>query len=210
MDTVYKTINKPSEIEIIEKKSRFIGSACPVSTENEALNFVNSVKSKYRDATHNVYAYIIRENNITRFTDDGEPSGTAGLPTLDSIRKADFTDTAVVVTRYFGGTLLGTGGLVKAYSTAAKEAIIAAKPIIKKLCEVFEVTCKYELLGSIQYNLEKKGFGIEKIEYTDNVKIIVSSKFEERDILQNEVISISGGAAKITYMGSKYIDTEIE
>jgi len=117
---VYKTVSKEGTAEIVEKKSRFIASVKPVSTEEEALEFVSQVKAKYRDARHNVYAYVVTENNISRFTDDGEPSGTAGAPVLDVILKEGLTDVAIVVTRYFGGTLLGTGGLVRAYGKSAK------------------------------------------------------------------------------------------
>lgn len=210
MDITYKTVLQPSEIEIVEKKSRFIGFAAPVTTEEEANEFVNSIKQMHKIATHNVYAYVLRKNNINKFTDDGEPSGTAGLPTLDSIRKAGFTDTAVVVTRYFGGTLLGTGGLVKAYSTAAKEAIIAARPIIKKLSRLYTITCRYDLLGSVQYTLELKGFSIENIEYTDKVKLTVSADFGTEDLLINEVTSVTGATAKIEYLDERYVNVITE
>lgn len=115
----YKTVKNSSEFSITERKSEFIGYCAPVKTEEEAVAFVNSIKKKHSDARHNVYAYVLREGFKERFSDDGEPHGTAGMPVLDSIRKAGLTDTAVVVTRYFGGILLGTGGLVRAYTAAA-------------------------------------------------------------------------------------------
>ena len=114
----YITIKKPSSFEYEDRKSVFIGQAMPVSTEKEALAFIESVRKRYPDARHHVYAYVLRENSIMRFTDDREPQGTAGMPVLDIIRKRGCTDTVIVVTRYFGGILLGTGGLVKAYSSA--------------------------------------------------------------------------------------------
>ena len=120
---IYKTVRNASEFTIIEKKSEFIGFCAPVKTEEEAIAFVNSVKKKHSAARHNVYAYVLREGNASRFSDDGEPHGTAGMPVLDSIRKAGITDVAVVVTRYFGGILLGTGGLVRAYTAAASGAL---------------------------------------------------------------------------------------
>ncbi len=119
----YKTVKNSSEFTITEKKSEFIGYCAPVKTEEEAIAFVNSIKKKHSDARHNVYAYVLREGFKERFSDDGEPHGTAGMPVLDSIRKAGLTDTAVVVTRYFGGILLGTGGLVRAYTAAAVGAL---------------------------------------------------------------------------------------
>ncbi len=208
MQTSYKTILKPSQIEIIEKKSRFIGYAHPVINEHEAIEFVNSIKQKHRDATHNVYAYITRDNNINRFTDDGEPSGTAGLPTLDAIRKANFTDTAVVVTRYFGGTLLGTGGLVKAYSMAAAAAIQAAEPVIKRLSKIYTVTCRYDLLGSVEYSLQNEGFSVENTEYTDKVCITVGVPFEKAELLEKNMVSVTCGSAKIECVGEQFVNAE--
>ena len=117
----YKTVKDIGIAEIVEKRSRFIASVRPVSSEEDALEYLNMLKQKYWDARHNVYAYIIRENNIMRYSDDGEPSGTAGVPVLDILKREELTDVIVVVTRYFGGILLGTGGLVHAYSKAAKE-----------------------------------------------------------------------------------------
>ena len=123
----YKTVRNPSEYTIVEKKSEFIGYCAPVQTEADAIAFVNSIKKKHSDARHNVYAYVLREGFAQRFSDDGEPHGTAGMPVLDSIRKAGITDVAIVVTRYFGGILLGTGGLVRAYTAAASGAIKQAE-----------------------------------------------------------------------------------
>ena len=116
----YITIKKQSHYEYEDRKSVFIGEAMPVSDENQALDFIERVKKKYPDAKHHVYAYVLRENSIMRFSDDREPQGTAGMPVLDVIRKNGCTDTVIVVTRYFGGTLLGTGGLVRAYTSAAR------------------------------------------------------------------------------------------
>ena len=110
----YKTIRLREEAEFIERRSRFIGHACPVKTEEEAVAFINEMKAKYWDASHNVYAYCLREGQIKRYSDDGEPQGTAGIPVLDVLQKSGVVDTAVVVTRYFGGILLGAGGLVRA------------------------------------------------------------------------------------------------
>ena len=114
----YKTVKSDGEALIIEKKSKFIATVKPVTSDEEAQAFLAQMRSEYSDATHNVYAYVIDENNIFRYSDDGEPSGTAGMPVLDTIRKEGLVDVAVVVTRYFGGTLLGTGGLVHAYGAA--------------------------------------------------------------------------------------------
>ena len=123
----YKTILAQAEAEIVEKKSRFIATVRPVKTEEEARSFIDELKKKYWDATHNVFAYQIGERNeIQRFSDDGEPQGTAGMPVLNVLKGEDVKDAAIVVTRYFGGTLLGTGGLVRAYGKAAKEVLLSA------------------------------------------------------------------------------------
>ena len=148
---VYKTVYGKGSAEIVEKKSRFIASVAPVSTEEEAIAFVNDIKAKYRDARHNVYAYVVKENNISRFTDDGEPSGTAGAPVLDVLLKEGITDAAIVVTRYFGGTLLGTGGLVRAYGKAAKDGVLNAKICEKIYCHELLITTPYDLHGKIKY-----------------------------------------------------------
>ena len=125
----YTTILEFARFEYEEKKSVFIGEAAPVETESDALAFIESAKKRYPDAKHHVYAYVLRENSIMRFSDDKEPQGTAGMPTLDVIRKRNCTDTIVVVTRYFGGTLLGTGGLVRAYTAATVGALEKAQII---------------------------------------------------------------------------------
>ena len=126
----YKTVEFENSDEFIEKKSKFIGYVKPVKTQEEATEFINKIKSKHWDATHNVYAYVLQENNIQRYSDDGEPSGTAGVPVLDVILKSNLVDVCVVVTRYFGGTLLGAGGLVRAYSHGSKIAVEAGNIII--------------------------------------------------------------------------------
>ena len=123
MDKNYKTVKFNTKDEFVEKRSRFIGYCKPVTTEQEAIDFINKIKKDHWDATHNVYAYSLREGQIKRYSDDGEPSGTAGMPALDVILKNDVVDVVVVVTRYFGGVLLGTGGLVRAYAKGCKVAL---------------------------------------------------------------------------------------
>ena len=126
MPPSYRTIAAPAEDEFIEKKSRFIGYIAPVTTEQEAAAFIESVRARHREARHNCYAYRLRQNNLARFSDDGEPSGTAGRPILEVLQREDLTDVCVVVTRYFGGILLGTGGLARAYTQGCKIAVAAA------------------------------------------------------------------------------------
>ncbi len=143
MEKGYFTLKQAAEAQFVERKSEFIGNASPVTTEREALDFINTIRSKYSDATHNVYAYILREGNLTRFSDDGEPHGTAGLPVLDVLRKEQLCDCAVVVTRYFGGILLGAGGLVRAYSAGAKIGVDAAQKIFLKPFDIIEMRLDY-------------------------------------------------------------------
>ena len=164
----YKTIHHRSRFEFEDRKSVFIGEALPVKTEAEALAFLDSVKKHYPDARHHVYAYVVRENAIMRFSDDGEPQGTAGIPILDIIRKKELTDIAIVVTRYFGGTLLGTGGLVHAYSASALGAIDEAQVITYDLYTEVSICVSYSdyqkigtLLSDFEFRTEDTSFGAE-------------------------------------------------
>ena len=145
----YLTLEKEAFDEFTEKRSRFIGYAKPVSTQQEAADFINKIKSKHWDATHNVYAYVLRNGQQKRYSDDGEPSGTAGVPVLDVLLKENLTDCAVVATRYFGGVLLGAGGLVRAYSHTSKIAVTAARIIKMSLCSVLLVECDYNFYGRL-------------------------------------------------------------
>ncbi len=150
IDNKYKTVKDCANAEIIEKRSRFIAYVRPVDTEDGALEYLNHIKQKHRDARHNVYAYIIRENNTMRYSDDGEPGGTAGMPVLDMIKKEGLCDIIIVVTRYFGGVLLGTGGLVHAYSAAAKAGINAAGIVHRALSRQIDIEGAYNLIGQVQ------------------------------------------------------------
>ena len=152
MLTEYRTITNFGQDEIIIEKSTFIGYAKPVTNEEEALAFIQEIKKKHRDATHNVPAYVLGENNeIQRCNDDGEPSGTAGVPVLEVLKKEDVRNVAVVVTRYFGGIKLGTGGLVRAYTKGAKIALEAAGIVRQVLYQVMSLSIEYTLLGSVRY-----------------------------------------------------------
>lgn len=168
----YKTILNMAVAELEEKKSRFIATVKPVTSEDEAVWFINELKSKYWDAAHNVYAYYINGNNIIqRYSDDGEPSGTAGMPVLEVIKRMGVQDLVVVVTRYFGGTLLGAAGLVRAYSKSAAMGIEAASIVRRQLCSEASVTVEYTLLGKVQSLLISGGYAIKDIVYEQDVKI---------------------------------------
>ncbi len=167
----YITILGTSEAEYSEKRSRFIAVACHCATEKEALEFIEKQKTKYWDARHNCFAYTVREEKINRFSDDGEPHGTAGKPMLDVILGSGVTDVAVVVTRYFGGVLLGTGGLVHAYSKATKDAIALALKVKKIHCVEYETICEYTDHAKFSALISSLNGIVEDTEYTDKVKI---------------------------------------
>ncbi len=203
---LYKTVYGNGYAEIVEKRSRFIANVKQVTTEEEALSFVSEIKAKYRDARHNVYAYVVASNNISRFTDDGEPSGTAGAPVLDVILKEGLTDTAIVVTRYFGGTLLGTGGLVRAYGKAAKDGVLSAKITEKIYCHEIKIEAPYDLFGKIQYIIANGGYIAGETEYEALVSVTVFVKFDSLDRFLNEITEATNGAVKPEIVGEMYVD----
>jgi len=174
MELEYKTVLREAIAEFEEKKSRFIASVKPVSNEEEALEFINRIKSRYWDATHNVYAYYIGGDvTAQRFSDDGEPSGTAGMPVLEVIKRIGVRDLVVVVTRYFGGILLGASGLVRAYSRSATLGIEAAGIVRKSLCTEVIAIVEYALWGKVQNLIQKKGYLINGITYGQDIEISV-------------------------------------
>ncbi|MBO4339024.1 MAG: YigZ family protein [Clostridia bacterium] len=194
----YFTVEKETNAEYEIKRSRFIGYIKPVKTKEEAESFVVSIKQKHYDARHNVFAYKIREDNFKRYSDDGEPQGTAGVPVLDVIEKNDLTDVCIVVTRYFGGILLGGGGLVRAYSHTASLAVEAGVKIEMSLCIRFSLECDYSFFGKVNSLVEENGGVIENTEYLDNV--IVSGYIPEELFmkLDSKVVEASAGAYKLT------------
>lgn len=208
MDIEYKTVEKESFDEFTEKKSRFIGYVCPVKTQAEATEFISKIKSKHWDATHNVSAYVLRENNIQRSSDDGEPSGTAGVPVLDVLLKEKLVDVCVVVTRYFGGILLGAGGLIRAYSHGSKIAVESGNIITMSLCKVFTVSVDYSFYERLNILLSSVKANIENTEFADNVKVTFSIKAELKDFLQSRLTEQSNGKYFINEIGEKFAKTE--
>lgn len=202
----YKTVQNEAQTLLIEKKSKFIAHVKPVDNENDAIAFLNKIRSEYPDATHNVYAYVIDENNIFRYSDDGEPSGTAGMPVLDVIRKAGLVDVAVVVTRYFGGTLLGTGGLVHTYGASAKQGIEEAGIITRIMCDVFSVKLDYTLAGKLQHIVASEGIMLDDTIYGSDVEMILCSPLEDTERLINHIIDLTNGRVECIITGRKYID----
>lgn len=190
----YLTIKNEAHSEFEEKKSIFIGHAKRVYTEKDAKAFIDEIKLKHRTAKHNVYAYAIGEKlEVQRYTDDGEPQGTAGIPTLEIIKKNGITDVVVVVTRYFGGILLGTGGLVRAYTKAAGMAIKEAQIVLRVKGAPLYVTINYDQLGKLQYFCEQQNWHIENIEYTDKVKLTFYCEATEVDERKKAFLNLNSG-----------------
>ena len=210
MKEVYRTIKNTAQAEIIEKRSRFIATAKPVETEAEAVELINKLRQKYWDATHNVYAYIIEKNNIMRYSDDGEPSGTAGMPVLDILKKEGLTNLVVVVTRYFGGILLGTGGLVHAYSKSAKEGVLAAEPIEMALCKEIKMKCEYTMLGKIQSELRARDLICGEPIYSDSVEIPVYIPVSDFEKVKADFIDLTNAAISFTDGGTEYMERRLD
>lgn len=178
----YSTVKAFASDTFTEKKSEFIGYIAPVTTNEEAVSFIEKIRSEHRKATHNVYAYILREGNTSRYSDDGEPQGTAGVPVLDVLKKEGLTDVCCVVTRYFGGILLGGGGLVRAYSHSAKIAVDAAEKMIMCAAYPVKITVDYDLYGKISYILPEFEVKITDTDFgTDvTVSLLVKKAFAEK------------------------------
>ncbi len=190
----YITVEKEAISEFVEKKSKFIGYIQPASTENEALKFIDEIKTKHWDARHNVYAYVVRENNIARYSDDGEPHGTAGVPILDIIKKNSLQNVVIVVTRYFGGILLGTGGLVRAYSQAAASAIDLANVVKMEPCYDCSLVCDYNQYGKVVNIIGDCGGMTDNTDFLDNVRVLFHIKKEKFSGLSKKILEMSSGA----------------
>ncbi len=201
----YKTLLTCASDEFIINKSRFIGHASPVTTVEEALGFLDGVRQKHRDATHNCYAYIIGQNaGIMRYSDDGEPGGTAGMPIIEVMKARGVVDCAVVVTRYFGGVLLGAGGLVRAYSHGCAIALDAARvcemhPTQRWMCEV-----AYPLWDKVQHTLKALPVRLEDTEFTASVVFSVSVKEADAVTVSAELTRVTDGKVEMLLEDESY------
>lgn len=203
----YKTVEKEANDFFIEKKSKFIGYAKPVKTQEDALEFISKIKSKHWDATHNVYAYVLRENNIQRYSDDGEPSGTAGVPVLDVMLKESLVDVCVVATRYFGGTLLGAGGLVRAYSHTSKIALEAAGIITMAQCSIMSAEVDYSFYDRLNILLSDFSAVILDTSFSDKVCVEFSVKENIVDLLNAKLIDVSNGKYISKFLRNEFSKT---
>ena len=208
MDKNYKTVKLNTNDEFVEKRSRFIGYCKPVTTEQEAIDFINKIKKDHWDATHNVYAYSLREGQIKRYSDDGEPSGTAGMPALDVILKNDVVDVVVVVTRYFGGVLLGTGGLVRAYAKGCKVALEAANIVTMELCSQCKISCSYNQYGKINTLVMQKGGYVDNCDFADNVIIDFHMPVDLVNSLNKSLADATAGEITVEILGENYYEKE--
>lgn len=190
--------------EFVEKKSRFIGSCRPVKTEEEALEFIREMKSKYWDASHNVYAYVLRENGVQRFSDDGEPQGTAGIPVIETLKKAGVVDAVVVATRYFGGILLGGGGLIRAYSHTASIALAAAEKITMRECLLFSASCDYSSYGRVQGVVPECGGVVDDTAFLEDVTLRFHIAPEQVEALMKKLADATGGKAVLKEEGKRF------
>ena len=203
-ENLYTTLGGEGFFEIVIDKSTFLGYAKRVTTEADAVEFVNKIKKKHSDARHNVYAYVLKDTNTTRYSDDGEPAGTAGMPVLDVIRKTGFTDAVIVVTRYFGGILLGKGGLVRAYTAAAKGAAENAEIITYTEYTEFEIPCSYADHEKIRYECQFFDIIEDGIDYSDIVtlKLAIKSPFFEQ--FNTKLCEISAGKINAKVLGQRF------
>lgn len=203
----YHTIQGYGESEIVIQKSRFITYVNRAETEEQAQEFINNIKEKHKSANHNCSAYIIGEHdNIQKANDDGEPSGTAGVPMLEVLKKQGLQDTVVVVTRYFGGIKLGGGGLIRAYGKATTEGIDVAKVVERKLHHLMKVSIDYTWLGKVENEVRNSVYPLKEIIYADQVEVLVFTKANEEADFINWMAEITNGQAKIEIVEKEFLE----
>ena len=206
----YLTVKEENSDQFVEKKSRFIGTCRPVRTEEEALDFIARMKSKYWDASHNVYAYILRENGVQRFSDDGEPQGTAGIPVMDTLKKAGVVDVAVVATRYFGGILLGGGGLIRAYSHTATIALAAARKVAMRECLLLELPCDYGFYGKAAGLIPECGGVVDDTQFLEQVTLRFHLEPQLLPALEKKLADSSSGRAAVKQAGQRFFPFPVD
>ena len=202
----YTTVKKETSAEFVEKHSRFIGYIKPVTTEEEAVAFIEAIRAKHWDATHNVYAYSLRSGNTCRYSDDGEPSGTAGTPVLSVLTKGGITDAVIVVTRYFGGILLGAGGLVRAYSHSAALAVEASGPVVMRSCLLCSLTCDYSQYGRIASLIPESGGVIDGSDFTDVVSLRFHMTAEQLERMRPQLADATCGGCSVETGGENFFE----
>lgn len=204
----YKTIKEFATDEFVEKKSRFIGYIMPVKTEKQAIEFVQKISKKHFDATHNVYAYILKDEQIKRYSDNGEPQGTAGIPVLDVLQKEGLVDVCVVVTRYFGGIMLGAGGLVRAYSHGASIAVKASNIMNMTTCCQVKFECEYSLYGKLSYLFPSYNIRVLNTDFNVSVCIEILIRKDRLESFTKELTELSNGQVTPYVIGEIFDDME--
>lgn len=203
----YLTVKGYGESEIVISKSRFLTYIERAETEEDAISFIDGIKKLHHNATHNCSAYIIGDHDhIQKANDDGEPSGTAGVPMLEVLKKQGLKDTVVVVTRYFGGTKLGGGGLIRAYGKATTEGLIAAQIVERKLHHFMKVAIDYTWLGKVENEIRSSSYSLEEIRYLEGVEIIVSVLKEEEEQFRSWITEMTNGQATITFEDAQFVE----
>lgn len=206
----YFTVKKQGEHEIIIQKSRFIAHISRAETEEEAQQFIQDIKKKHWNATHNCSAYLIGEHNqIQKANDDGEPSGTAGVPMLEVLKKRDLKDTVVVVTRYFGGIKLGAGGLIRAYGKSTTEGLNAVGIVERKLMTVMHIEADYSWLGKLENELRSSTYQLKEIHYSEQVEVEVYVEHSEVEAFNEWIIDMTNGQATIVEGEKLYLEVDV-
>lgn len=201
------TVGSSASAELLIQKSRFIGYAARAETEKEAIDFIDSIKSMHRSANHNCSAYMIGEHdNIQKANDDGEPSGTAGVPILEVLKKKQLKDTAVVITRYFGGIKLGSGGLIRAYGKAATEALAASGIVERRLHHLMKAAIDYTWLGKVENEVRQSEYPLKEIQYTDGVEIYVYVPADKEEVFTLWMSELTNGQAVIECSGKEFLE----
>ncbi|HLS23564.1 MAG TPA: YigZ family protein [Pseudogracilibacillus sp.] len=206
----YYTIKQSGTHEVIIQKSRFIGHIARADTEAEAQAFIQSIQKKHHNATHNCFAYVIGEQDQhQKANDDGEPSGTAGIPMLEVLKRLSLKNTVVVITRYFGGVKLGAGGLIRAYSSVTSETIKAIGVVQRERMQGYRVLIEYPLLGKVQNFLTESNYLIEHIEYLENVQLDVYVPIEQTEQFNSEIIDVTNGDVTLSTIEQKFVERDI-
>ena len=208
MMEAYKTIQGTAQARIEEKKSEFIAHAAFADTEEKALAFLNGIRAKHRTANHNVYAYILRDGARMRYSDDGEPQGTAGQPMLNVFQREGVVNVVCVVTRYFGGILLGAGGLVRAYSHGASLAVAAGGLQVMRLCDIVRLSCSYGQYGWVAPLIAEQGGVLDDTIFTDTVELAFHLPLEQTEPLQAALTEKSAGALSLAVEERRYFSFE--
>lgn len=206
----YRTVKLYGESELVIQKSRFLTFVKRVETEEEAIDFINDVKKLHHTATHNCSAYMIgAHDEVQKANDDGEPSGTAGVPMLEVLKKQKLKDTAVVVTRYFGGIKLGSGGLIRAYGRATSEGIAATGTVERKLHHLMRVTIDYTLLGKVEHEARQSPYPLKEITYTEGVSLFLYVPAAEESEFTKWMTEITSGQSDISSIQQEFLEFEI-